>query len=142
MKKFPILNQPPYKITPYFSKKNVQTVDLYRETNIHPSILFSPPHFKGTFAVFSQGYFIMTLWPPLPFPPANKNLEKYPPPAYPTPTTIKHRRVKLWKDKLSRRRFQKISQTLDKCQLKKKVLSSRDKLAYNLFLQEHCKRIT
>ena len=51
----------PYKITPYFSKKNVQTVDLYRETNIHPSILFSPPHFKGTFAVFSQGYFIMTL---------------------------------------------------------------------------------
>ena len=90
MKKFPILNQPPYKITPYFSKKNVQTVDLYRETNIHPSILFSPPHFKGTFAVFSQGYFIMT--PP---PPANKNLEKCPPPAYSTPTTIKHKRVRL-----------------------------------------------
>ena len=44
-------------------------MDLYRETNIHPSILFSPPHFKGTFAVFPQGYFIM-------IPPVNKNLEK------------------------------------------------------------------
>ena len=38
----------------------MQTMDLYIETNIHPSILFSPPHFKGTFAVFPQGYFIMT----------------------------------------------------------------------------------
>ena len=73
-------------------------MDLYRETNIHPSILFSPPHFKGTFAVFPQGYFIM-------IPPVNKNLEKYPPPAYSTPTTIKHKRVRLWKDKFARRRF-------------------------------------
>ena len=39
----------------------VQTVGLYIETNIHPTILFSPPsHFKGTFAIFPQGYFIMT----------------------------------------------------------------------------------
>ena len=34
------------------------------ETNIHLSILFLPPpplpHFKGTFAIFPQGYFIMT----------------------------------------------------------------------------------
>ena len=37
-------------------------MDLYIETNIHPSILFSPhaPNSKGTFAIFPQGYFIMT----------------------------------------------------------------------------------
>ena len=45
------------------------------------STLFSPPspHFKDAFAIFLQGYFIMT---PLVY----ENLEKYPtPPAYSTP---------------------------------------------------------
>ena len=56
-------------------------MDLYIETNIHPSILFSSPpssHFKGTFAIFPQGFFIMT---PLVY----KNLQKYVPPAYSNP---------------------------------------------------------
>ena len=35
-------------------------MDLHIETNIHPSILFSHPNFKGTFAIFPQGYFIIT----------------------------------------------------------------------------------
>ena len=41
---------PPYKLTPLFLQKKihrrggvVQTMDLYIETNIHSSILFSPP---------------------------------------------------------------------------------------------------
>ena len=34
-------------------------MDLYIETNTHPSILFSPPtHYKGTFATFPQGYLL------------------------------------------------------------------------------------
>ena len=59
----------------------MQTMNLYIETNIHPSILFSPPpDFKGTFGIFSQGCFIMTP------PPVYEHLEKYPPtPAYSTP---------------------------------------------------------
>ena len=40
-------------------------MDLYIEINIYPSILFSPSPFKGTFAIFLQGYFIMSP-PPLP----------------------------------------------------------------------------
>ena len=51
------------------------------ETNIHLSILFSPSpppltplHFKGTFAIFPQGFFIMTPAP------VYDNFEKYPPP--------------------------------------------------------------
>ena len=43
----------------------VQTMVLYIKTNIHHSILFSPPsHFKGTFTIFPQGHFIMTPSPP------------------------------------------------------------------------------
>ena len=83
----PVLNQPSYKLPPppILTKKEfilpykgsfenlhptllsgggggvVQIMDLYIETNIHPSILFSPlPHFKGTFAIFPQGFFMMT----------------------------------------------------------------------------------
>ena len=95
----PVLNQLSYKLPPpplFLQKKNsfppirahlkifippllsgggggvVQTMDLYIETNIHPSILFSPlPHFKGTFAIFPQGFFMMT--------PVYENLEKHPP---------------------------------------------------------------
>ena len=45
------------------------------------------PHFKGTFAIFPQGYFIMTS-------PVYENLEKYPPTLLiPTPSTTKHKRV-------------------------------------------------
>ena len=49
-------------IPPLLRREGVQTMDLYIETNIHPSILFSPhaPNSKGTFAIFHQGYFIMT----------------------------------------------------------------------------------
>ena len=49
-------------------------MDLYIETNMHPSILFSPP--PPTLRVLlrsSQGYFIM-------IPQVYKKLEKYPPP--------------------------------------------------------------
>ena len=65
----------------------VQTMVLYIKTNIHHSILFSPPsHFKGTFTIFPQGHFIMT-------PPPPENLEKYLPPLFISPpTSIKHKR--------------------------------------------------
>ena len=56
-------------------------MDLYIETNMHLSILFSPPPpppFQVTFAIFPQDHFIMT-------PPVYDNLEKYPPPAYYSP---------------------------------------------------------
>ena len=64
-------------------------MDLYIKTNIHPSFLFPPPphYFKGTFAIFPKGYFIMTL-------PVYENLKKYPsPPCLLFPTTINHKRV-------------------------------------------------
>ena len=67
-------------------------MDLYVETNIHPSILLSPSsHFKGTFAIFPQGYFIITP----PHHPVYENLEKYHPPSLlnPPAITIKHKRV-------------------------------------------------
>ena len=61
----PILNQLPYKLSPYKvlfenlhppfikGRGRVKTMDLYIETNIHPSVLLSPSsHFKGTFAIF------------------------------------------------------------------------------------------
>ena len=60
---------------------------LYIETNIHPSIIFSPPppHFKGTFANFPQSYFIMISPPPV-----YEKLEKYTPsPVSSYPTTFK-----------------------------------------------------
>ena len=41
--------------------------------------MFTPsPYFKGTFAIFPQGYFIMTHPPPRPPPEVYENFEKYP----------------------------------------------------------------
>ena len=90
------VSSPPYRVSfenrhlPFTKvewEEGVQTMDSYIETNIYPSILFSSPHFMGTFAIFPQGYFIMTH-------PVYENLEKHPtPPASSTPTTIKHKRV-------------------------------------------------
>ena len=50
---------------------------IYRNKYPHLHFIFTPLHFKGTFAIIPQVCFILT-------PPVYENLEKYPP-AYSTP---------------------------------------------------------
>ena len=62
---------------------------IYRKNILPPFYPPPPPNFKGTFAIFPPGYFIIT-------PPSNLwKLRKIPPPPLriPPPATIKHKRV-------------------------------------------------
>ena len=86
------------KLAPPFIKGGggVQTMDFYVETNIHQSILCSPP--LPILRVLLPSFpTVILLWPPPP-PPPSRSLWKFwkipLPLLIPAPTTIKYNRVK------------------------------------------------